>query len=78
MQTQAAREIGRLEGRDALGEKKEREKEKSEDKGIHALPINLTEDLKIPKAALILPFSLLFSDPEFSPGLMLESSIFFL
>lgn len=61
-----------------LGKKKEREKEKSEDKGIHALPINLTEDLKIPKAALILPFSLLFSDPEFSPGLMLESSIFFL
>lgn len=45
--------------------KKEREKEKSEDKGIHALPINLTEDLKIPKAALILPFSLCFQIRNF-------------
>lgn len=62
----------KLKGREGEGEGK------PEDKGIYALPINLTKDLKIPKATSILPFFLLFSNMEFSPGLMLELSIFFL
>lgn len=77
MKARAAREIDGLEGKKAWG-REEKGKEESEDEGIYALPINLTKDLKIPKATLILPFFLLFSNMEFSPGLMLELSIFFL